>query len=160
MLVVVGIAVSSVVQSRAVLGDVHGTQAVDLKHTQDRLLAQRSDLSKWLLGIAYATLVGLLGLQIKDDSPYKPASSALSMAAAGLLVISVFASFLFQQATIQALSSDINLIYGNYLEAPLQIQFYTLLTAFVLLIVWLFRPGKQLTLLAVAALMVFPCVGK
>ena len=156
VLVIVGIVAAVFVQRYAVLGTVADSQSVPLSNSQDKLLAQRNDLSKWLLGLAYTTLVGLLGLQIKDESRRRPGESSLSMAAAALLVVSIFAAFLFQEATTHALEADIRLLYGSYLEAPLQIQFYTLLVALVLLAIWLFRPARQLSLFAILVALVLP----
>lgn len=155
VVVAVGIIASIWIQRNAVLGDSSG-QSISLSNSQDKLLAQRNDLSKWLLGLAFATLVGLMGLQMKQESHYRPADSFLSMTAAGLLITSIFGAFLFQEDAVEALEKDIQLIYGAYLEAPLQIQFYTLLAALVLLAIWVLRPAKSITLLGLLLLLALP----
>lgn len=141
LVAIAGIVGGTLIQRRAAFGDVT-YESTPIDGRQDKLLTERGELSKWLLGLSYGTLAALLGLQAKQDSHYRPAESVAGMAACGLLVVSLFEGFLFQQAATDALERDIKLIYGSYLDAPLQLQFYTLLGAVVLLATWFFRPRR------------------
>lgn len=102
-------------------------------------------MSKWLLGLAYGSLAGLLGLRFKDQNQL-PLDTTFPMAACALLVLSLYGAFLFQDSIMFALSKGpIYHIYGSLMDFPLQLQFWTLIIALVLLALRLFRPPKKYT---------------
>jgi hypothetical protein len=136
---VLGVLICVIFSKVSALGEVPTHQTAALDGRQEKLLSERGDMSKWLLGLAYGTLAGVLGMQAKGDEKYRPSGSVGAMVACGLLVVSLFAAFLFQEATAWALMYDSNLFYGSYIEAPLQLQFFTLVIALILLAIWFFR---------------------
>jgi hypothetical protein len=116
---------------------------MELTETQKKLLDSRDNMSKWLLGLAYGVLAGLLGLRFKEQSPL-PLNAKLPLAAIGLLVLSLYGAFLFQDSMMFALSKGpIYLIYGSFMDFPLLLQFWTLIVALILLALWIFRPPEK-----------------
>jgi hypothetical protein len=123
----------------------HDIAHIDLTEAQKKLLESRDSMSKWLLGLAYGALAGLLGLRFKDQNSLQ-LDTTLPMAACGLLVLSLYGAFLFQDSMMFSLSKGpIYHIYGSLMDFPLQMQFWTLVAALILLALWLFRPPKKYT---------------
>jgi hypothetical protein len=118
---------------------------IELTEAQKKLLDSRDTMSKWLLGLAYTALAGLLGLRFKEQNQL-PLDTTLPMAACGLLILSLYGAFLFQDSMMFALSKGpVYHIYGSLMDLPLQLQFWTLVISLVLLALWLFRPPKKYT---------------
>lgn len=104
-----------------------------LSDPQKALIATQQELSKWLIALAYASLVGLLGVRLKspEDPRFK---GALPLAGAATLVVSLYCGFLMHQATAFILrEGPIPLLYGYYYQFPVQAQFWFLMLGLTLL---------------------------
>lgn len=114
-----------------------------LSDAQKLLIETQSSLSKWLLGLAYATLAGLFGFRIKspEDERFK---DGFPLVACALLVISLYGGFLFQQATLSILSrGPADLLFGDGILLTLQVQFWFLAFGLIVLAAWLFRTTNK-----------------
>jgi hypothetical protein len=114
-----------------------------LSDAQKLLVETQSSLSKWLLGLAYATLAGLFGFRIKspDDERFR---ERFPLVACALLVISLYGGFLFQQATLLVLArGPSNLLFGDGILLTLQVQFWFLAFGLAVLTLWLFRSSGK-----------------
>src|SRR5712671_678351 len=67
----------------------------ELTDAQRALLESQQAMSKWLLALTYATFVGLLSLS-KRKAVRSRFISVLPLAASGLLLVALYAAFLFQ----------------------------------------------------------------
>ena len=119
---------------------------IELNDAQKKLLDSRDNMSKWLLGLAYGALVGLLGMAFKQEEGARPMDAGLPLTASGLLILSLYGAFLFQDSMVFTLSKGpVDFIYGSLMDFPLVLQFWTLIGALILLAVWMFRPSKKYT---------------
>src|SRR3954451_1866107 len=109
-LLIIGLVVSTLLARASIKGDVPRQKAKPTFNTAEKLLDQRKESSKWLLALAYATLVGLIGLEMKSDSTGRPSQSRLAMSSVAFLLVSLYCAFLFLQATIRALEEDADLL--------------------------------------------------
>lgn len=131
-----------------------------LSDAQKALLETQSSLSKWLIGLAYASLAGVFGLRVKDLENERFAGR-FPLVACALLVLSLYGGFLFQQASIFILTfGPAELLFGDGILLTLQVQFWLLVFGLIVLAVWLFRKpangAKTVAVLAAALLAACP----
>ncbi|HWB86351.1 MAG TPA: hypothetical protein VG675_19575 [Bryobacteraceae bacterium] len=124
-----------------------------LTEVEKNLIESQDSLSKWLLGLAYTTLGGMLILRVKNWRSTQ-VTSALPMIACALLVLSLFGAFLFQIGIVFTLSNGpLYHLDTGVVWVPLLTQFWSLVGALALLALWLYGPrrGIRIALLFAAA---------
>lgn len=114
-----------------------------LSEAQRKLLESQENMSKWLLGLSYTTLAGLLTLRVRNPRSLG-AIGFLPLSACALLLVAMYAAFLFQDATVFVLSKGpLYHLHGPLMQIPLLAQFWCLVGAIVLLGFWLFKPHHR-----------------
>jgi hypothetical protein len=138
---------------------VSGSYDPNALSDKDKVYIDRfTDNSKWLETIAYGTLVGVIIMGLKNRSMLT--GNAVNFGSA-LLIVSVYTSFLSQDAVLFALSKGpVCLLYGDVTRWLLICQVWSLIAAIGSLAIWFLR-GKHLVSLAVlsAFLLTIPTAG-
>lgn len=117
-----------------------------LTEIEKKLVESQDSLSKWLLGLAYTTLAGMLALRVKNWRSAQ-ITSHMPMIACALLVVSLFGAFLFQIGIMFTLSNGpLYHLDTGVIWIPLLTQFWSLVAALGLLAVWLYGPRRALQL--------------
>ena len=124
-----------------------------LGEIEKKLVETQDALSKWMLGIAYTTLGGMLVLRVRNWRNVQ-ITSALPMTAVALLLLSLFGAFLFQVGLIFTLSKGpLYHLSTGVVWVPLLTQFWPLVAALALLGVWLYGPRRAIKLMMLAGLL-------
>lgn len=125
------------------------------RHKQ--LIATVSDMSKWLIGLASGTLIGLVGLRLginKNDNSW---IETVPLIAYAFLLLSLYGGFLSYQATANILRiGPLDNLYGDQYRFPILVQFWALVIALILIAGRLFG-GKKSAILQIIAIMVMTC---
>ncbi len=115
-----------------------------LTEIEKKLVESQDSLSKWLLGLAYTTLGGMLALRVRNWRSTQ-ITSHMPMIACALLVLSLFGAFLFQVGIVFTLSNGpLYHLDTGVVWIPLLTQFWSLVGALVLLAVWLYGPRRAI----------------
>jgi hypothetical protein len=124
-----------------------------INDVQKLLLESEQNMSKWLLGLAYGTVVAILGARFRDQSETRMIE-ALPLCALSFLLVAIYAAFLFLDGTVFVLSKGpLYQMYGPVLQIPLLAQFWCLVIALGLLAVWLYGPRKSAVKLIITLIM-------
>jgi hypothetical protein len=121
------------------------------------LVRAQGDLSKWLLGLASATLAALVGAVFKEPQR-KDLLDILPMTAYSLLLLSFYGAFLYYEATAQILRlGPLDYFFADQYQFPILIQFWSLISALALLAVWMLRRRAPPILAScILLLLIFP----
>jgi len=119
---------------------------------KDKVYIDRfTDSSKWLETIAYGTLVGVVVTGLKNRSIL--ISKAVNFGSA-LLIVSVYSSFLSQDAVLLALSKGpVCLLYSNMTRWLVVCQVWSLIVAFESLALWFLKGRHSISLAGFALLL-------
>jgi len=110
-----------------------------LSDRQKLLLASVGEMSKWLLGLASGAIVAIASLRLKEASN-KDVIGVLPTIAYAFLLLSMYGAFLSYEAAINIIRlGPLSYSYGDQLELPVLVQFWTLIVGLSFLGVWLFR---------------------
>lgn len=152
-LLLVGLAASTAIYWTLQIRDPKPPSAEDvLTDRHKEMVKAHGELSKWLLGIASATLAGLVSLIFKEPAR-EDLRDSLSMATYAFLLLSYYGAFLYFQATTQILRiGPLNYFYADQFVFPILLQFWSLIAALVLLAIWILR-RKAVSLVATSVLL-------
>jgi hypothetical protein len=112
-------------------------------------IEQMMDQTKWLESIAYATLVGMIVLKLKNPGMMESWSYAAS---ASLLIISIYGGFLGHDVILISLTKGLPLMYTALGTLPYVTQFWSLLIALALLAKKILIPKIKAAHLLIVAL--------
>ena len=133
---------------------------IELSEADKKLIDVRDSTSKWLLGLAFALLPGLI-VKKTDAGESELEDKVLPMLAGALLITSLYGFFLAQDSVAFVLTKGPQYhLYGWVSKFPILLQFWSLLLALTLLMFHWFRLSGNVTfpkLLVVAAVLLpFP----
>jgi len=98
------------------------------------LITTQSALSQWLMGLAYAALIGLFSVKCRKGVQSDSVQGTVETLGCALMLISLFGGFLYYEGTAHALAkgppSD---LYKARVIFPIIVQFYSLLIGVLLL---------------------------
>lgn len=140
---------ASVLQNRA---------KIELTDADKKLIEARDSTSKWLLGLAFGLLPGLV-VSRSADGESEVQEKLLPLLAGAMLITSVYGFFLAQDSVVFVLSRGPQYhLYGWLSNFPILVQFWPLLAALVLLMIHWLRPAGKLTFptLALGLALIFP----
>jgi hypothetical protein len=112
-------------------------------------IEQMMDQTKWLESLAYATLVGMIVLKLKNP---KMMGSRSYSAAASLLIVSIYGGFLGHDVILIALTKGLPLLYTNLGTLPYVTQFWSLLIALALLAKEILLPTRKIAYVLIGAI--------
>jgi hypothetical protein len=125
-----------------------------LSDRHKELISTELELAKWLLGIASGSLAAIVGIRLRNEKS-GDLFDFIPMIAYGFLLTSLYGGFLSYQATLNVLRlGPLDYLYGNQMQFPILIQFWSLIAGLILLSVWLFRRNSKIV---IAALILFCC---
>lgn len=125
----------------------------EIMEIQKLYLESEAARSTLLFNMAFGTLGALLGLRFSEKTRVK-LDGATTFGACGLLLTSIYSSFLFQTAMSRILEGTLEEMYGPLLRMPITCQFWSFFLAVLLLSFTLFRPlPKKVTLLLLMGLL-------
>jgi hypothetical protein len=114
-----------------------------LTDRQRAFVETQTQTSTSLFNVAFAALVGLVGLQIHGKRNQRP-SGALPRLAAAFLALSMYASFLFNTQVAWAIGrGPLNLLASPGIDLPLTAQFWLFVIGIVMLLFWVF-PSRSI----------------
>ena len=123
---------------------------IELTDTDKKLIEARDSTSKWLLGLAFALLPGLV-IKRSADGDATPQRKLLPLFAAASIIVSMYGFFLSQDAVVFVLSRGPQYhLYGRLSEFPIIVQFWSLISAVIALMLHWFRSAPNIQ---------FPTVG-
>src|ERR1051325_6460396 len=134
---------------------VYTGQATD---AQKLYIAARTAASELLFKVAFAAFGGLAALQLSEKSRALVSERGV-FAAAGLLLTSLYASFLFQMGVSRCMEASLDDIFGAVLTVPILCQFWFLFVAIVIVAVSLFRGTRRATAAAALVIALVACRG-
>jgi len=114
---------------------------------QKLYLAARTSTSDLLFKIAFAALAALIGLQLSEKRRAYFSERGI-FAAAGLLLASAYAAFLFQIGVSRCMDASLDDMFGPILSYPILCQFWFLFAGVVIVAAALFRRPRRATLAA------------
>lgn len=116
---------------------------VNLSDADKKLIDVRDSTSKWLLGLAFALLPGLV-VSKEADGVVKVQTKLLPLLAGAMLITSLYGFFLSQDSIAFVLSRGPQYhLYGWVSNFPILLQFWTLISALTLLMIhWLRHEGR------------------
>lgn len=130
---------------------------VELSQADQKLIEIRDSTSKWLLGLSFALLPGLV-VAPKSNGQMTVQSKLLPLLAGAMLIISLYGFFLAQDSVAFVLSRGPHYhLYGWVSNFPLLLQFWSLLAALILLMVHWLKSERSIvfpTLMVVAAVVI------
>jgi len=122
----------------------------EIQEIQKLYLESESARSMLLFNLAFGTLGALLGLRFAEKTRVKLDGTA-TFGACGLLLTSIYSSFLFQTGMSRILEGTLDEMYGPPLRMPILCQFWSFFLAVILLSFTLFRPlPKKAAILLIA----------
>lgn len=111
----------------------------EIQEIQKLYLESEAARSTLLFNLAFGTLGALLGLRFAEKTRVK-LDGAATFGACGLLLTSIYSSFLFQSGMSRILEGTLDEMYGPLLRTPITCQFWSFFIAVILLSFTLFRP--------------------
>ena len=115
---------------------------------QKLYLAARTNTSDLLFKITFAVLAAVIGLQLSETKRAYFSERGI-FSAAGLLLASVYAAFLFQIGVSRCMEASLDDVFGPVLNYPILCQFWFLFAGVVIVAAALFRRPRRATLTAV-----------
>ena len=124
---------------------------------QKLYIAARTATSELLFKIAFATFGALIAFQLSDARRARFSERGV-FAAAGLLLTSLYASFLFQIGVSHCMEASLDDMFGPILNIPILCQFWFLFIAVVVVAAALFR-GPHRSAIGATIVAVLICQG-